>query len=594
MNTDITSPGMVYALGEGSQPAARLYSSLTGREWSVYEGTGMPAGLNDVIVCTTGYLTSQLMHNLYVSGNGAGAPGILCAPTPAELEQVCRRQALKLMPPQSRNVRRVFAYPLMNFPTIYRGDDIFVSGAESIETLQRLLSSHAAVLCIHTFSDGIDFVLSDRHFACPFSSPPAGNELLPFCQVEGKCKRMLPAKPRIADAWQTGSLVPLSTLSARIVILCACNTVRLVDGVMDPAYGIAPALLRQADLGVLITFWRSEYMISDRAYLNKFINELCAGVQVGVAVKTFNSSDHAARLGLKFCVIGDPSFALPADQGFVSLPTGLPAVPENGPAIQIGERSMREKALLLKDAVATAVRLVRRFDAVKGKRLAASLMSYAQAQPNQDSSGQQEIGNLDRAILDFLAPAPWLDKFRPQYEVTDMREDGICPSCFSPSRTFRKVFPSHPGAPWQTILCAACGEYTFPEHWNLALDLSDLGKRCVTVSGIPAGGSVLFSLNDVYCFHDSFHRADGVSVGEGKYSFTIPPGLPSIPIRCNVLVACQLEIGCIGFTFTSSSNGTLSTARLALSASFDSSPTTRHVCEDVHLPERHYSSPLSF
>jgi len=110
--------------------------------------------------------------------------------------------------------------------------------------------------------------------------------------------------PSIDDAQRKGWIVPLTALRAEVGIILGCSMLRLRDGVIDPAYGFAAAMLRQADFGVLVTTWRME-IIRD---VNSLINDICSGTMVGVAVRAYNTSPMANRLKSQPLLVGGPLF----------------------------------------------------------------------------------------------------------------------------------------------------------------------------------------------------------------------------------------------------------------------------------------------
>jgi hypothetical protein len=561
----IQLPGVVYGLGKGAANAARVYSELTGRDYKLCDNYDrIPAGRNDLVVCTTAHLTPHLMHHLYVSGDTTGAPGLIFGPTTNDLEGICARQAARFVRKRLRPSTRVFLFPLLDFAAVERDGDLFLSGAQPVDGLIQALSSNSAVLFLVTHSDGIDFALSRRVYACPFSSPAKSGELEPACQVLDRCRRFTPLNRTVAQAWEAGTLVPLTVLRAEIVILLGCSIVRLRDGILDPAYGVSSALLQQAEFSTLVTTWRNEFVPSDGFPYNTLINDLCAHSQVGVAVSRFNDSDFARELGSNLCVIGDPCFVLTADQVFRNLPTSSE---ERGSVSIQAERVTRsgnEQADLLRDATARAARRSRCFSEKKAKDLIAKLWTHGIATSN--SAETPEASDLDLALLDFLGSSPFFEHFCADFRIMTTSERGICPSCFAPARVFFLAFPAYQVKPCRLFRCACCSDCILPEDWQVSLDLKLLAERLVRISGIPRGAKVLFCITDIYGLEDPAYRELGSPVADdGIFVFRIPDQLPRLPMRCNIIVVHQLQFGCIGFTFSILSTGAVSTTRTALS-----------------------------
>jgi hypothetical protein len=315
-------PGVVWALGAEAVAAAKEYAYFTRRANQQCDNLReLDASSCDVIVCATIDLTAPLLYELSRDRAGSGIPGLICARNSSELIEVCRRQARKLdrlpiIP------RRVFVYAGLDFAITERGTDVIIGGAVTPDDLRRVLSSDAAILTICGHSDGIDLRLSFSQIACPFLDSPTHEHpgFLPPCKVLDQCIRF-PVRPQIAAASKAGWILPLQILRAEAAIISACHVVRLSDGVIDPAYGLAASLLRQSDCGVIITTWRKELATSDGSHLNPLINDLCSGTSVGMAVGAFNASSAARRADLRLCIIGDPCFAIAPHQSFSQLPT---------------------------------------------------------------------------------------------------------------------------------------------------------------------------------------------------------------------------------------------------------------------------------
>jgi len=119
----------------------------------------------------------------------------------------------------------------------------------------------------------------------------------------GRCTK-LPIQPSMAEAQAASWILSLHTLRAEIGVLSTCAAVRLRDGVIDPAYGLAASLLNQAAFGAIITTWHKELSTDDGSHLNSLINDLSGGAMVGAAAALLNRSAFCVRSGIKFCVVG--------------------------------------------------------------------------------------------------------------------------------------------------------------------------------------------------------------------------------------------------------------------------------------------------
>jgi hypothetical protein len=578
MDSLIIFPGKVHGLGVESFSASKLYAQLTGRPCQLHDTAAtLRVECSDVVVCSTRRLTASLMHQLFVEGAGAGVPGVISAPTSESLEDLCRNYAYKVSQPAAENNRRAFIFPGANFPFVQRGNDTFAGGTQPDEIVLPLLSSDPAILSIMGgHSDGIDFSVSARQFACAFlnSIPPAGR-LLPRCQAEGRCTRF-PSLPSMEEAAAAGWLVPLSLLRAQIALVLECNVLRLQDGVIDPAYGVAAALLAQAGLNALITTWRREVIVQDGRHMNSLINDLSAGMPVGQAVRVFNGSTVARHLGINLCVIGDPCYGLKPDAGFASLPvchidlsktsaSALPDVPEI------------HDAALLREAVVQAMQNSGTYDSAKGNALVASLSAMAR-QEHSNSAGKNDV-RVSHDLLDFLSEAPWLDKlFASVATIEEMSEDGICASCLAPARTFLSRMRANPGRMRRVIRCACCSDSSsLPLGWEVNLDLSRINEGRLSVSGIPSGATVLLCLMSLAGPGNQAYPL--VVQPENICTFQLPDDLSSNPLYCQVLIASGLELGSVGFRFRKSSQGMITTSRPAFNGVMEAvSPADATLC----------------
>lgn len=562
-------PGTVYSLGPDSANAAALYAGLTGRTYTKRNRLSeLTVGANDVVVTACTNLTPQLMYRMFIHASG-GCPGLICAPTEGELLEICRQQAQRLTGDQElQQCKRVFVYPQLSFASIEKGADQFVSGSEQTEALVESLSFNAAILAIFSaHSDGIGLALSLRHRACPFVNiTEKGNELVPTCQLVGKCIE-LPGKPTIPEAREAGWLIPLSALRSSILLIAGCSIVRLQDGIVDARYGLAWTLFSQATFGAAIVTWRLERSRPDGMHMHSLLNDLARGNSVGAAVFAFNNSPLATHMGVNFGILGDPCFALDPHLDFPVLPIPPPDVSSSkGERLAI-KASIFAEARLLEDVV-LATSSQKRFDAVKVNKFANALSSYVASGVSKPDD--QQLDELDSLLLDFGgATAPWVDRYVGLFSrVESCNEDGTCPICLAPARSIVVSFPRYQACDRHIIRCARCDDSSFrPSGWEMNLDLSQLEQRRILAT-VPEYAKVLLCL----ATHSGaiFTSAGNPGLRKAQYIFQLPDDLPPVPIRCQILIAKRLQIGCMSFGMRQLSNGQLSTVRSLSANGLDS------------------------
>jgi hypothetical protein len=541
MKQMMSLPGVVRALGSEALNPAKLYSELTGRPFT-YCTTVNDLQITgyDVVLCATAHLSASLMHKLYVEGDSP-APGLICAPNEQKLAQVCQKHVLRLTqspaPP-----KRIFLYPTLDFPAQESGIDIVLSGTSQDRILCDV-SSGASVLSIVGHSDGIDLSLSARQFACPFFDDfsASNDELSVPCQVLGKCVKF-PAQPSIAEAREMGLLAPLAKLRADVAIIFGCYVLKVRDGTINPAYGLAPALLQKADFGALITTWRKEFY-GGWPHLGTLVNQICAGTMVGLAVRDFNRSAVAQQYGVNLCVMGDPCYVLAPNSQFTRLPEPAADPVAKQGIVPSGGLSEHSEIMLLKDAAAAAPQISRLFDRDKAGVLIAALSSYA----NNGNSQKHAIGKIESAHLDLLRASPWLDKyFAHLCSFRETSEKETCPHCMAPARALWMNFPKHGARPRRILRCAACDDVSnLPEGWNASIDLADIDQNRVLLTGLPEGSQLQVSLTSFWgSLYDSFTPPAPNSC---QALISLPDNLPAMPIYGWVLIARGLEIGAVSF-----------------------------------------------
>lgn len=560
--------GTVHGLGREAAPAGQLYAKLTGRSYRGWDDPNeFTAFMHDVVVCTTARLSARLMHRMYVGGDCRGVPGLLFASSPAELEKVCRCQAEKLSRPSTQASTRVFLYSTLDLDRIDRGADLIIGGNQSSTGVLSALSAGAAVLTITGHSDGIDLSLSSRQFGCPFlASPPRSGQLLPYCQIVRRCTRF-PSWPTIAEAQRAGWIVPLAAIRANIGVIFSCNVVRVSDGIIDADCGLAEMLLRQADFGVIVTTWRRERVSADGAAANGLINALCSGTMTGVAVRRFNTSPLAAKLGMNLCVVGDPCFRLQSSTAFDVLPEIRLTPPTTRPPEPRQSRNNPD-ITLLRDAIRHAIHTRSNLDAAdaaKGHALVEALEQHEDISTGRGSSEWQSgLARLDAALLDFLNDATELDGFFERFGLdVGNSEDDRCPSCLAPARSLWLMFPKRGANPRRIVRCACCADsIDVPSDWRFALNLSRLNDRIVAVSGIPDGALARLCIAALVHTRapmstSAYEASVSATPQAGEVSFQLPEALPEVPLICRILAVHQLKIGSIAFKLRARADGSL-------------------------------------
>ena len=548
----IQLPGCVFALGALAESAAVIYASLTGRR---HETCSTVADLkvkpHDVVVCLTEMLSSSLMHKLYVQTNQESVPGLIFAVNVADLESVCIKKAYQLIDATAVAPKRIFLYPKGDFGALDHGVDVFIGGREPSKTVVNLLRAKPALLIMVDRADGFPhLVLSQGIFACPFTSTPHfESELVPICQVQQRCSK-LPRMPRIEMAAESGHLVGMSMLNAGIGVIYTCGVVGIRNGLQDPAYSLASALLGQSALGVVITTWRGEDDAADGAHLNDLLNDLSAGITPGLAVGAFNHSLIARQLGIKLCVLGDPCYRLGNAAEFPVLPSLR--IHADGDLLVNSALCPSSEAQMLSDAVNGALRVSGSYNAEKGDRLLHLLNTSGNVQDPDPS-----LGVRDEAMLEFLSDVPWLDRFLERVgDKTTSSETGVCPNCKELSRVQWLHFPRYTAASRQIIHCALCGESSFmPAGWRLSLGTHRLQQRELVLEGIPAGAmasAYLVKGGEIHTL-STFLFSGGQTA-----SVSLPEALPWEPVSCVVLVVHRLLLGTVSIPLRLLANGVIS------------------------------------
>lgn len=549
--------GAVIGIGSEAIAASKLYAHLTGRPYrSCTSVNDVSASCDDVVICNTSELTAHLMYNLYVQRDPAVSPGLIFAPTKQGLEELCFKQAAKLHTPRTQP-KRVFLHPLLDYPAIERGVDMFLSGMQPLDRIMAGLSTRASILSIFAHSDGIDLQLANRTYLCPFFDPASRIPSMdaaqsgPRCQVLGECTKA-PHNPDMPTALREEWIVPLQTLRADIGIVIGCSVVRLQDGMIDSSYNLAGGILRQADFGAVVTTWRGDFARQDGAQVNSLINDLCSGMRVGRAVAAFNNSQIARDYGLKLCVLGDPCYSIQPDAAFTRLPE-----PKTASLAKGRERSfssLPSERVLVAEAINRSLHMNPAFDHVQGQALASKLSCSG---PQTGTAGEGALDrSLDVALLDFLSRAPWLSAFFIDFtEVGNSTEHSVCPVCSAPARSCDFSFPMHAAGARHIIRCASCGDILdAPCEWRLALNLERIEKGFFSVSGIPAGSQIKVSLLNL---HGLLYQAYSWPAPEGDHcEFRLLDNIPPVPLLCRVLIANSLRVGSISFRVRRLPDGT--------------------------------------
>jgi hypothetical protein len=538
--------GNVWALGSEASIAAQFYAGLTGRTCtqvnSVDEVNG---GNNDVVVCSTQYLSSRLMSRICLVSHSQTVPGLICGRDAAGLEAICRRLAARLTRPSSGPLKRTFVGANLQFASAERGSDLFTGGLETVGKLTPRISSGSSILVIAGLSNGFDIGVSMRQYICPFvPALPAGDGFLPTCQKIGRCTRF-PSRPLIQEAYDKGRLLPVSSLCSDIAILYGCGVLKLQDGHFDPSYGLGERLLADSEVGAVITTWRNEFGPASVAHLNTLVNDLSAGRTVGTAVASFNRSEFAVQFGVKLCLLGDPSFCLSPEQVPDQLPVGTlnprsEQPPNSDPDIA--------EANLLRTAITRSMQLNSLYDTASGENLLTELSVFLETGCQMEGK-ENWIREMDAKLVRFLSAFPLLNLIFGQFlAVEGMSEDAICPFCGSAARAFCAKFPKYGAQERQVIRCAICNESRFvPVGWEVSLSLTRLDEGILLLSNIPAGAQVLVCLLS-YPTVELYKSYEWQPTEQGSWSVFQLPELPeSMVFYCQILIAHGLRVGTLGF-----------------------------------------------
>ena len=537
----VSLPGKVYALSLDLSWASELYAGLTGRSSQVCSNIDeLTAASHDVVICHPRQLTLKLLRRLYVE-TGHGAPGLLFARTPDDFKEICRRQAMKFVAPEQRHPGRIFLSSTSPVRIVNHGNDRLIGTMCPANELLNEISSGAAVLMIAGHSNSFDLGLPTHQWLCALlHEGTTAGESLPECQKTGRCTRF-PKGPTIADARAGKWLLSVSILRAQIGIIFGCRVLNICDGVYDPANGIAGALLREANLGTIVTTWRVEHAAPQKGHLNDFMNVLGRGTMVGDAVYAFNNSVLARHFGLKLCIVGDPCISL-ASHNFRE----LPAPEENTFNNVLESEDHVAEAKLLHAAVTSSLRTDTRQDTDLAKALLGRLASYKKTDITHDA---EHLAQTDEVLFEYLRTIFDLGNFfYPFHSIEEMRDDAACPACQSPARQYRSSFGSFGAKSRRIIQCDCCESNTLniPIHWSVALDLTQVSRRILSVINLPleahaAVELVTWASSEGHLFTRVWHL-----LNLDYLSFELPADLPPVPLYCHVVIVKDLFVGELG------------------------------------------------
>ena len=549
METILQLPGSVYGVGPESVLAAQTYATLTGRPYRYCgDSNDLITETNDVVFCTTTYLSAKLMYRLFVDCKHDGIPGLICAHSSTELEQVCRRQMQRLVSPQSESLERIFIRSMASFGSVKKGKDTYLGSMAARDELAKVLLSNPAMLVVMGRTTGFDISLTPRQWACALVDHIHENdEPLPICQQLGQCT-LFPSMPNISDAVAKGWLIPLAKMRADVGLFSSCSLTRVYDGYFDPSYSLGPALLRQSNFGALITTWRREFDPGSR--LSNLVNDICAGTMVGIAIHTFNRSPIARDLGMNLCLLGDPCFAIARSTSFSPLTIVSPSresVKAQSP-LTTSDPTVSQ-AQLMQAAIEELMRDDPHFDLPKGKAIVEKLSHYLECrEPGTCGGKSPRLSELDDALLDYVKEFPILTTiFGSFMRMGESSEDEVCASCGAPSRRFHISFPEYGAVSLKVISCPCCSDSSvLPSDWQMKLDLSKVSDRVLSVSGVPEGAGVLVCLNVIPT--GALYKTYSWTPASGApTSFKLPEELPNLPLYCQVIIGHCLKLGTLGF-----------------------------------------------
>jgi hypothetical protein len=525
--TNLRLPGYVHALSKSVRQIAQRYATETGREMAVAQGP-RPLAVHDgdVVVALTGDVDAALMDHLFADPSRQILPGLLCAPSPAQLSDLCRRSSAALQRQGPERLKRIHINADKAFTEQRSGVDVFFGGPASLDRVRDALSERPSILQMRAHGDGITLRLTATSFVCPVVGPePVRAPLGLQCESVGRCTRIW-SWPTFQEAEEKGLLSPVNVLGARIGLIWSCYAFRVPDDVVSDEYGLMSTLQARGAFDAILTIWRRDIVPNTDGLLFA----LSQGRPIGTAAADFNAGDEVRQTGGAFCLLGDPAIALQTQR------QATPPTPATS-AFQPG----RESAPTLEPAAF----LLRMLDYAAAHRhechpeeLAGAMSAVRAWRDSND-----EVSH--RTVLTALSRLPAIEKLfspfaRPWADVPATN----CPICARSIRPIRLELPQWHEGERLSYLCPTCEEAAdLPIGWRVEVDLQALGQGRIYLKGLPEGaqgvlcvttlsGSAQPYASQVISINDLGSARDGALSA-------ILPTLPDWPVRCHFLI-CRL------------------------------------------------------
>jgi hypothetical protein len=458
-----TRNGAVVSLGAESAAAGELYAHLTGRRHVNVDSVADVLEAAPVCVVAPAQRCSfDLMNGLFGQGRDdrRPMPGLVTAPTATDLPLVAKRWATALLASGARPSHRSIILPMQDFGRVERPEGRFLGGAEPAESVLREFESESAVTLVLSHSNGLDLAVGSGPYFCPF--PPErvfeGESTRPICLESGVCT-LMPKLPQRLEAWQSGALTGIDRIRTQLLLLFTCYGARFVDRILSPEFGLGPSLSLQATTGAIVTSWSVARSDPAATLMYPLLNALSDGVAVGEALREFNASDRAARLGTSLCLLGDPEYRLAPHPALPKLPVDHYNDPTQPRALE-GHR-LALSSLSTKRAIAThALNQFRVPDVEIGGRLDQNLKRYEQMLMTGKGQSPQAEEVAREVNADFIRVValtrPWLDQLAGPFGVSGEVSPSSCGLCGRPAFTNEFIFHGNVLQPWQMRRCDHC------------------------------------------------------------------------------------------------------------------------------------------
>jgi hypothetical protein len=458
-----TRAGLVVSFGADAADAGALYAHLTGRRHLHAERVAdVLAAAPTCVVAAAQRCSFDLMDGLFGQGRDdrRPMPGLVTAPTAADLAFVAKRWATALLAAGARPSHRSIILPMQDFARVERPEGRFIGGAEPAEGVLREFESGSSLALVVTHSNGLDLAVGSGPYFCPF--PPErrleGDRARPICLESGVCT-LMPKLPQRLDAWQSGALTGIERIRTQLLLLFTCYGVRFVDRILSPEFGLGPSLSLQATTGAIVTSWSVARTDPAGTLMYPLLNALADGVAVGEALRAFNASERASRVGTSLCLLGDPDYCLAPDPAQPKLPEDH--FIDNTRPRALEEHRLALSSLLAKRAIAThALTQFRVQDAEIGPRLDQNLKRYEQMLMTGAGRAPQSEAVVREINADFVRVValtrPWLDQLAGPFGIGGTVTPCQCGLCGRPAFASDFVFHGEVLQPWRMRRCDHC------------------------------------------------------------------------------------------------------------------------------------------